>query len=84
MFFRSGLSFADFFAVPVTLRNALVAEVASRLDRKALDRLDLLGDLAAEQGSLHQPQRRVGDRASATGRDERAAANGKPARRPAP
>lgn len=46
------ISFTDFYAAPIALMNALVAEVARALRRKALSRLNQLDDLAAERGYL--------------------------------
>jgi DNA-binding MurR/RpiR family transcriptional regulator len=46
------VSFTDFFAAPIALANALVAEVAARLEKRALARLSRLDDIAAEQRFL--------------------------------
>jgi DNA-binding MurR/RpiR family transcriptional regulator len=46
------LSFTDYYAAPIALVNALVAEVAQGLGRQALERLNRLDDLAAERGYL--------------------------------
>jgi DNA-binding MurR/RpiR family transcriptional regulator len=46
------VSFTDFFAAPIALANALVAEVAARLEKRALARLRRLDDIAAEQRFL--------------------------------
>lgn len=46
------LSFTDYYAAPIALVNALVAEVAEGLGRQALDRLNRLDDVAAERGFL--------------------------------
>lgn len=46
------LSFTDYYAAPLALVNALVAEVAQGLGPQALDRLNRLDDLAAERGYL--------------------------------
>jgi DNA-binding MurR/RpiR family transcriptional regulator len=52
------ISFTDFYASPMALLNALIAEVAARLGKRALDRLNVLDDLAAEQGYLFPRSRR--------------------------
>jgi DNA-binding MurR/RpiR family transcriptional regulator len=46
------ISFTDFYAAPLALMNALVAEVARRLRHRAARRLARLDDLADEQGYL--------------------------------
>jgi hypothetical protein len=46
------LSFTDFYAAPIALLNALVAEVARRSRMRALGRLTQLDDLAAARGYL--------------------------------
>jgi DNA-binding MurR/RpiR family transcriptional regulator len=46
------LSFTDFYAAPIALLNALVAEVARRSRARALGRLTQLDDLAAARGYL--------------------------------
>lgn len=46
------LSFTDFYAAPIALLNALVAEVARRRRTRALGRLTQLDDLAAARGYL--------------------------------
>lgn len=48
-------SFTDFDAAPITLLNALVADIAAHLGHDALRRLKQLDDLAAEQGYLFRP-----------------------------
>jgi DNA-binding MurR/RpiR family transcriptional regulator len=58
------ISFTDFYASPMALLNALIAEVAARLGKRALDRLNVLDDLAAEQGYLFPPTRRISGRAA--------------------
>lgn len=57
------ISFTDFYASPMALLNALIAEVAARLGKRALDRLNVLDDLAAEQGYLFPRSRRISGRA---------------------
>lgn len=46
------LSFTDYYAAPLALLNALTAEVARRLGRRALLRLRRLDDVAVEQEFL--------------------------------
>jgi DNA-binding MurR/RpiR family transcriptional regulator len=58
------ISFTDFYASPMALLNALIAEVAARLGKRALDRLNMLDDLAAEQGYLFPRSRRISGRAA--------------------
>jgi len=54
------LSFTDYYAAPIALLNALVAEVAQGLGRQALERLTRLDDLAAERGFLFPGSRKRG------------------------
>jgi DNA-binding MurR/RpiR family transcriptional regulator len=51
------VSFTDFYAAPIALANALVAEVAARLRKGALARLSRLDDLAAEHRFLFNHER---------------------------
>lgn len=46
------VSFTDFYAAPIALLNALVAEVARRTRRRAQGRLTQLDDVAAARGYL--------------------------------
>ncbi len=52
------LSFTDYYAAPIALMNALVADVAQGLGRQALNRLNRLDDLAADRGFLFPSGRR--------------------------
>jgi DNA-binding MurR/RpiR family transcriptional regulator len=61
------ISFTDFYAAPMTLLNALITEVAVRLERKALGRLDLLDILASEHGYLVGHGQRLAEKARAAG-----------------
>lgn len=52
------VSFTDFYAAPIALLNALVAEVARRTRTRALRRLTQLDDVAATRGYLFPAGRR--------------------------
>jgi len=52
------ISFTDFYAAPIALLNALVAEVARRTRRRAQRRLAQLDDVAAARGYLFPAARR--------------------------
>jgi hypothetical protein len=55
------VSFTDFYAAPIALLNALIAEVAARGRSGALRRLTALDDLAATRRYLFPAgKRRVG------------------------
>ncbi|MBI4179390.1 MurR/RpiR family transcriptional regulator [bacterium] len=64
------ISFTDFYAAPLALLNALSAEVASVLQRKARERLDLLDDLAAEHGYVLPQGRRFAGKGRTDGTRE--------------
>jgi DNA-binding MurR/RpiR family transcriptional regulator len=51
------VSFTDFYAAPIALANALVAEVAAGLEKRALARLSRLDDIAVAQRVLFDHDR---------------------------